>query len=73
MGIKDGHGTTSTYYTLDALLSIAALRRAGCNLAVELWHDHDPVLVEASEASKMLSQNAAPVLFRDFWDVLYIY
>lgn len=59
-------------YTLDALLSIAALRHTGCSLPVELWHDHDPELSGdiGVQAASALSAAGGPVLLRDVTEVL---
>lgn len=51
---------TQVYYTLDALLAIVSLRRAGCKLPVELWHDHDPRL-----SGGLITSSLGDVVLRD--------
>mmetsp|Transcript_30854 Transcript_30854/g.89788 ORF Transcript_30854/g.89788 Transcript_30854/m.89788 type:complete len:443 (-) Transcript_30854:16-1344(-) len=53
----------STYYTLDALMALAALRRHGCRLPVEIWHDHDPALLPFGDT--ILDGPLGSVQFRD--------
>lgn len=59
------NSTSRAYYTLDALLVLAALRRTGCALPVELWHDHDEGVLGVPAAWA----RAAGVTFRNFREV----
>lgn len=62
------HGVR-TYYTLDALLAIAGLRRTGCRLPVELWHDHDQQLLDVGAVAMFgtLTNATGAVILRDLW------
>jgi len=55
------------YFTLDALLALAALRRTGCTLPVEIWHDADTELLAVPQA---WADNAG-VKLRNFFNLPY--
>jgi len=58
------------HYTLDALLTIAALRFVGCKLPVELWHDHDARLLGAAGTKVAAAIGAsAGVTLRDSYEL----
>eukprot|EP00747_Dinoflagellata_sp_TGD_P207752 gnl/TRDRNA2_/TRDRNA2_81286_c0_seq1.p1 gnl/TRDRNA2_/TRDRNA2_81286_c0~~gnl/TRDRNA2_/TRDRNA2_81286_c0_seq1.p1 ORF type:complete len:486 (-),score=86.69 gnl/TRDRNA2_/TRDRNA2_81286_c0_seq1:94-1551(-) len=44
-GKNNNFHVSSVDYTLDALMLIASLRRTGCKLPIELWHNHDTRLL----------------------------
>eukprot|EP00747_Dinoflagellata_sp_TGD_P182429 gnl/TRDRNA2_/TRDRNA2_36676_c0_seq1.p1 gnl/TRDRNA2_/TRDRNA2_36676_c0~~gnl/TRDRNA2_/TRDRNA2_36676_c0_seq1.p1 ORF type:complete len:479 (+),score=53.89 gnl/TRDRNA2_/TRDRNA2_36676_c0_seq1:134-1570(+) len=88
MGAMDGRGVVflaayernetrdrdRPYYFLDALLAVAALRKAGCKLPVELWLDHASQLFSqkgetAKQLSEALSSIGGEVTLHDLWSV----
>jgi len=60
------HWGSTTDFTTQALLTLASLRRTGCRLPVELWHDRDPRLAgPGGAASARLGGPLGPVHLRD--------
>eukprot|EP00927_Polykrikos_kofoidii_P016270 TRINITY_DN17332_c0_g1_i2.p1 TRINITY_DN17332_c0_g1~~TRINITY_DN17332_c0_g1_i2.p1 ORF type:complete len:474 (-),score=29.89 TRINITY_DN17332_c0_g1_i2:44-1465(-) len=71
-GTSHRPGISSNSYTINALLAIAQLRRVGCMLPIELWHDNDTTLVGAyhEEVVLTLGHSSSRVKLRNFFDVL---
>eukprot|EP00927_Polykrikos_kofoidii_P016269 TRINITY_DN17332_c0_g1_i1.p1 TRINITY_DN17332_c0_g1~~TRINITY_DN17332_c0_g1_i1.p1 ORF type:complete len:467 (-),score=43.87 TRINITY_DN17332_c0_g1_i1:41-1441(-) len=71
-GTSHRPGISSNSYTINALLAIAQLRRVGCMLPIELWHDNDPALAGAyhTEVVLALAHPSSRVILRNFFHVL---
>jgi len=56
-------------FTEEAMLAIAALHHVGSRLPIELWHDHDPLLLgESGEVAHAALNSIADVTLVDFYD-----